>query len=140
MSEYRYVKHFIWTPEAVELLTAGWRAGDPTRIIAERIGTSRASVNGKARNLKLGKHPNAGLGFAGAFRKFREDNPEWSRQIVIANLSKANPRKRLAACRGVDIPPELDDLYRHLRRSKKLPQAEVLRLIEAHKKVRHVTG
>lgn len=50
----------LWTPENVELLKAGWKAGEHARVIAESIGggATANAVVGKAHRLGLDPHAN----------------------------------------------------------------------------------
>jgi GcrA cell cycle regulator len=48
-----------WTAGQQQELTRQWGAGVRVAAIAEKLGVTRNAVIGKARSLKLGRHPNA---------------------------------------------------------------------------------
>ena len=51
-----------WTPEAIATLTRLWDSGLTTGRIANVLGTSRNSIIGKARRLKLTPRPSPIIG------------------------------------------------------------------------------
>ena len=47
----------MWTQEQIYVLTKLWHRGEPARIIALQLGTTRNAVIGKANRLGLPSHP-----------------------------------------------------------------------------------
>ena len=47
----------MWSKEQIDILTRLWSRGEPARIIALQLGTTRNAVIGKANRLELPKHP-----------------------------------------------------------------------------------
>ena len=47
----------MWSKEEVDILKKLWSRGEPARIIALQLRTTRNAVIGKANRLKLPKHP-----------------------------------------------------------------------------------
>ena len=47
----------MWHKDQIEILRRLWNRGEPARIIALQLGTTRNAVIGKANRLGLPKHP-----------------------------------------------------------------------------------
>ena len=47
----------MWSKEEIDILTKLWNRGEPARIIALQLRTTRNAVIGKANRLGLPKHP-----------------------------------------------------------------------------------
>mgnify|MGYP001274816412 CR=1 FL=1 len=47
----------MWNEEQISILTKLWHRGEPARIIALQLGTTRNAVIGKANRLGLPSHP-----------------------------------------------------------------------------------
>ena len=52
-----YMWQIMWSKEQINVLKRLWNRGEPARIIALQLRTTRDAVIGKANRLELPKHP-----------------------------------------------------------------------------------
>ena len=82
----------IWTPDMIDVVRAGWAAGDKIEDIGIKVGLHYGAVARKARQMKLGPHPRGS-------KRLAPNVAETVRQMAAGGKSRSEIVAATGVCR-----------------------------------------